>query len=386
MLRVAFYSHDTYGLGHLRRCLKIANALVRHFGSIDGLILTGSPWAERFARPEGFRYVALPPVVKTGPDTYCARDASIPLDKLLGQRRLIVGDAIARLRPDLLIVDNVPCGLAGEILPVLDDLNRTGSGRAVLALRDVIDDETTVSRQWKISGAFAAIESRYDEVWVFGPPDCPVARTLPKSFSTSVVYCGYLDVDDRSSTPHHPFIERLQRLPARPRILVTGGGGGDAQPLIETYVDLLATKRPTGTHRLVLGPDYPSAHQLCRSDLTDLGVQIVAFDPNLPAAMADSDVVVSMAGYNTVCEALALGRRLVLVPRVWPRREQWMRARTLADQGRAAVVSSDALTPLSLWLALASSLTGPPPAPMQAKGGIRAAARAACLLGLATVA
>jgi predicted glycosyltransferase len=43
--------------------------------------------------------------------------------------------------------------------------------------------------------------------------------------------------------------------------------------------------------------------------------------------------VVSMAGYNTFCEILSFDRPALLVPRVAPRKEQWIRARRARDFG-----------------------------------------------------
>ena len=41
--RILIYSHDTFGLGHLRRCRAIAHALVERYKQLSVLILSGSP-------------------------------------------------------------------------------------------------------------------------------------------------------------------------------------------------------------------------------------------------------------------------------------------------------------------------------------------------------
>jgi predicted glycosyltransferase len=46
--RLMFYSHDTYGLGHIRRTQKIAHSLARSGRSI--LVLCSSRWLSR-SRP-----------------------------------------------------------------------------------------------------------------------------------------------------------------------------------------------------------------------------------------------------------------------------------------------------------------------------------------------
>jgi predicted glycosyltransferase len=39
--RILMYSHDSYGLGHLRRTLSLAQAFVEHNPGLGVLILTG---------------------------------------------------------------------------------------------------------------------------------------------------------------------------------------------------------------------------------------------------------------------------------------------------------------------------------------------------------
>ncbi|MCW8884903.1 MAG: hypothetical protein OQK12_06565, partial [Motiliproteus sp.] len=46
--RILMYCHDTFGLGHLRRCRASAHSLVEQFKGLSVLILTGSPIIVRF--------------------------------------------------------------------------------------------------------------------------------------------------------------------------------------------------------------------------------------------------------------------------------------------------------------------------------------------------
>jgi predicted glycosyltransferase len=46
--RILIYSHDTFGLGHLRRCRAIAHSLVDADEALSVLILSGSPIIGRF--------------------------------------------------------------------------------------------------------------------------------------------------------------------------------------------------------------------------------------------------------------------------------------------------------------------------------------------------
>ena len=61
---------------------------------------------------------------------------------------------------------------------------------------------------------------------------------------------------------------------------------------------------------------------------------------------------VAMGGYNTTCELLALGKKVLIVPRVSPRREQWLRASCLHKMGLVDLLHPNDVTPanISSWL------------------------------------
>src|SRR5215218_5743497 len=116
---VAFYSHDTYGLGHLRRTLLLAHALQNRWPGLSQLIVTGSPLAHGFPLPPGADYEKLPSVVKVGRDRYQPAVLPIPFEAVSALRRDLLLATADHVRPDLLVVDNVPAGLEGEIVPAL---------------------------------------------------------------------------------------------------------------------------------------------------------------------------------------------------------------------------------------------------------------------------
>ena len=63
---VFLYSHDTYGLGHLRRNLAIAEHLLARPAAFSVRLLTGSPVIGSWALPDGLDVTTLEPVIKTG--------------------------------------------------------------------------------------------------------------------------------------------------------------------------------------------------------------------------------------------------------------------------------------------------------------------------------
>ena len=260
MPKVAFYAHDTYGLGHLSRCLKLAEAFAGELPDVSGLILSGSPWHGLFTPPAGFEVVPLPPVIKRSQGVYEPRDGSLSLRRVLAARARRIHSSLEQFRPDLLVVDNVPCGLHREILPALRRFKRRQGTRAVLALRDILDHPGVVADEWDRAGAQEPLTELYDEVWVFG--DACDARGLAESgplaaAAGKVTACGHLGRRRAGLPPVAS--DRRQEPRRRPLVLVTGGGGGDAPPLVRSYLEALRRYRPQLTSRLVLGPDYPAA-------------------------------------------------------------------------------------------------------------------------------
>ena len=79
-MRVMLYSHDTFGLGHLRRSRQLASAITHANPDASALILTGSPVAGRFAFPPGVDHVRLPGVTKRADGSYMSASMGVDLD------------------------------------------------------------------------------------------------------------------------------------------------------------------------------------------------------------------------------------------------------------------------------------------------------------------
>jgi predicted glycosyltransferase len=72
--------------------------------------------------------------------------------------------------------------------------------------------------------------------------------------------------------------------------------------------------------------------------------------------MNAADIVVSMAGYNTICELLTLRKRSIVVPRVRPVEEQKIRAERLAGFRAFRTILPDEITPRILESAIEEEL------------------------------
>src|ERR1700719_311609 len=192
--RVLVYSHDSFGLGHLRRCRAIANSLVDADPAVSILILSGSPIIGSFDFRSRVDFVRVPGVIKLRNGEYVSLNLHIDIDETLAMRSSIIRHTADIFDPDLLIVDKEPLGLRGEVRDTLELLRDRGTP-IVLGLRDVMDDPSALESEWERKHAVPALSEYYDEIWVYGLPQIcdPLAGIgLPDGVRQRMVYTGYL--------------------------------------------------------------------------------------------------------------------------------------------------------------------------------------------------
>jgi len=349
-------------LGHLTRSVRIANAVVDAVPEATVLLLTGSPVAHSFALPERVDYLKLPSVVKRGPEAYAARELKLSNRRIREMRSRLILDAVDYLRPHLVLVDNVPLGMKGELREALEWLHTSSPRpRIHLTLRDVLDTPEAIRAAWRNGGIRAALMHFYDEISIFGCRqlfDAAAVYGLPLEKTR---YMGYIGPTRREMLPARAAASDPHE---RQTVLVTVGGGGDGDELLRAAGELqrqLGSDSPYRFH-LVLGPlmEAPKRRFLQR-ELSDVpGIILHEHIRPLTKWMPAADVVVSMGGYNTLCEVMALAQRSVVIPRVTPRQEQRIRAKILEDAGLLTMLPPDQLTPGHLARALGRALSRPP--------------------------
>jgi predicted glycosyltransferase len=323
--RILIYSHDSFGLGHLRRCRAIAHAIVDRFKGVSVLILSGSPIIGSFDFLPRVDFVRIPGVVKLHNGEYQSLGLHIDLEQTMAIRAAIIEQTAETFRPDLFLVDKEPLGLKGEVGRTLKMLKARGT-TLVLGLRDIMDEPRLLLREWKRKKVLPALEHLYDEIWVYGLAgfaDPLQGVACPASVRAKMIYTGYL----RRAVPH--LETREPPVTRDPYVLVTVGGGDDGMAVLDW---VLAAYEQDATIPLgaviVTGPFMAAEQQRhFRERAERLGrIEVLTFDAHLEILMEHAVGVVAMAGYNTFCEILSLDKRAILVPRVLPRREQVMRA------------------------------------------------------------
>ncbi len=338
--RVLIYSHDSFGLGHLRRCRTIAHALVARHSDLSVLILSGSPIIGSFDFRSRVDFVRIPGVIKLRNGDYTSLSLHIDIEETLAMRASIIEHTAAIFDPDLFTVDKEPLGLRGEVKQTLEMLRARGT-RTVLGLRDVMDEPSLLAPEWERKNVIPALESLYDQLWIYGLPEiCDPLEDieLPDSVRARMTYTGYLRRRAPTNVP-------ADAAPLRdPYILVTPGGGGDGEDLVDWVLSAYELDRTMPCAALiVLGPFMQRERQaefMARAaKLSD--VEVITFDARIEHLMIRAAGVVAMGGYNTFCEILSFDKRALLVPRVRPRLEQHIRASRAAELGLVSMLDQD---------------------------------------------
>jgi predicted glycosyltransferase len=361
--RVLIYSHDSFGLGHLRRCRAIAHSMVEADPALTILILSGSPIIGSFDFRSRVDFVRVPGVIKLRNGEYVSLNLHIDIEETLAMRSSIIRHTADIFDPDMLIVDKEPLGLRGEVRDTLQLMQRRRA-TVILGLRDVMDDPEALENEWERKNAVPALAEYYDELWVYGLPQIcdPLAGlAVPASVRRRMVYTGYLrrTAGDPVLTPD------LQGIVENPFLLVTPGGGGDGDALVDLV--LSAYEHDPGIPLpalIVFGPFMAPEQRVGFAERASRlpKIHAITFNARLEALIARAAGVVAMGGYNTFCEILSFDKPALIMPRTAPRLEQFIRAARAEELGLLAMLPEErGRDPQTMAVALRRLVNQPPP-------------------------
>jgi predicted glycosyltransferase len=351
MKKILVYSHDGFGLGNIRRMLEITTHLVDRDPEITVLLVSGSAKLHAFRIPARVDYVKLPCIGRSEKGDTVVRSLNIGSEDTVRLRADIIRTAAVRFNPDLILVDKKPFGLYGELKAALTALRR-GKKRPkmVLLLRDILDAPDATIRDWEKNGYHDAIQALYDQVLIVGTRelfDAVREYRFPKLTAEKVRYCGY--IERPAPTKPREKVRAELGFGDEPMVLVTAGGGADGYAMMKAYLSGLAGRTRECSFRtlVISGPEMPASE---RDEIVSLAarcarVTVKEFTDDMVSCMNAADLVVSMGGYNTVCELLTLKKEAIIVPRVRPVQEQWIRAERMQEMGLLRAIHPDMLTP-----------------------------------------
>lgn len=342
-LRIALFSHDSLGLGHIRRNRALAYALARELPgltghSVSGLLIAGNPEATRFDLPAGWDWVILPGVAPTA-GGYAPRALASSMERLSALRAAAITAILDQQNPDLFIVDRHPFGIDGELQEALAHVRSRGC-RTVLGLREVLDTPSVIQREWDRAGGADTVADAFDEVWIYGDPNVYDPRStgeVPSALACKSVSTGYLAAE----RPR----ERASTTPGR-FVLTCLGGGSDGAELASMAV---SAQPPEGhSHLVVTGPQMDFAQFEALKHSAGEATTVIRHCNDVPGLIASASALVCMGGYNTLSEVMATSTPALVIPRNGHRAEQPRRAAALAAVGAVDTISIEDVT--GSWL------------------------------------
>lgn len=358
--KILMYSHDSFGLGHLRRCRTIAHSLVDAYKGISVLILSGSPIIGQFDFKARVDFICIPGVVKLRNGDYTSLELHVDINQTLAIRASIIQHTAEIYSPDIFLVDKEPLGLRGEVAQTLKLMKLRGTTN-VLGLRDIMDDSEALQAEWERKQVLPALDKLYDDIWIYGSESIvnPIhGIELPKSTRKKMRYLGYL----KRQLPAN------SRLPTEyknePYLLITTGGGGDGELMVDWVIRAYeqAAENELLSGLVVLGPFMSKSAQRTFSERIRKIPQLRAktFDSAIEVLMVNARGIVAMGGYNTFCEILSFDKRAILVPRETPRLEQRIRADHASSQGLISMLKCKESANTQLMIEALKSLPNQP--------------------------
>jgi len=366
-MQFLLYSPDSFGLGHIRRSVSLSRQLLEEFQDSSALLVTGSPQAHHFEYPSQCKYIKLPQVTKNENGHYVSGERGIALKHTVDLRESLIGEAAASFKGGVMFVDHAPLGLCGEITQTLCHLTRGATPtHRVLGIRDVIDESETVKAVWKKQDVLRVLRCCYDLILVYGQQELfdPIRQyDIPDDVAAKMKFVGYIPRHGRKAVG-----EKLKASMA-PRtgrlVVVTLGGGGDGDRVLEAFLEGYGQlgAAPPFEAVVITGPQMGDEKQAYFREWGSRLPRLTLLESTqqLPDLLEVADFVVSMGGYNTVCELACAGARSLIVPRCFPRREQLVRAQLLARLGVASYLMPDQVTPAALLEQVRVGLERPSP-------------------------
>lgn len=350
---ILMYSHDTYGLGHIRRTMAIANHL--RDDSTNVLILTGSPIAGRFKFPEQVDFVRIPGMIKHTNDEYKSLSIKIEERQALSIRTNIILATAKTFKPNLFIVDKEPLGLKREVLPTLQWFKeKHPATKTVLGLRDILDESSVIRNDWTEKNVYSYLNELYGEIWIYGNQEIydPVEMyNVPSIIHDRVKFTGYIPRKSTCLSKRQTVRKRYRIMEEDKFVLVTTGGGGDGFEVIDHFLDMhdyYPTSLPFKSI-IITGPFMPKKiREQLKKRAKKFGIKTLPFHPRMEELMDAADLVISMGGYNTICEILSQCTPALIIPRETPRKEQLIRAERLKKEGLLDYVPWTEVTPQNL--------------------------------------
>jgi predicted glycosyltransferase len=160
-------------------------------------------------------------------------------------------------------------------------------------------------------------------------------------------YCGYVCREDSEAMLSEKKLQSYFGKTNGKFVLVTGGGGADAAFMMEQFIGAVRLLYPDLHFDALLttGPFMPKGQcERLRRQARGLPIVVTRLGQDSIRHLRRADLVISMAGYNTISEILRFRKNAIVVPRPGPSAEQTMRTRLMSERSFFSTIHPTHLT------------------------------------------
>lgn len=350
-MRLFLFAHNSFAMGHVVRTCALARSLRMRDPACDIVIISGARFNFGHLIDPTIEVIKLPSYETSIVDgRYSMRAArlNMPVEQLARARQAVIHEVLQKLSPDVILVDQQPGGLMGELLePLSAVLKRSDPPRLVLGTKSVIGTRDEAKEYLSQAPSWKALTELYDDILVYG--DEQVADWLEltgvdKTQLPPVRHVGY--VNPRECLPtfeRQTAREELDVSDDQYVIVASVGGGKDGGETLLKALLAMQTLIEAGVPvrgYVVTGPYLPAAD---RSRLEELAsnlkdIQIAGYAEHLWMLTCSADFVIARGGYNTLVEIMLANVPAAILPRTIPETEQEVHSRILERIGICRVV------------------------------------------------
>jgi len=332
-VKIVFYCQHVLGIGHFFRTREICEKLKEH----DVILASGGDRPD-IPLPGHVREFRLPGLMMDEDfKNMFATEKGKELDVVKAERQRMLFRLFEETSPDVFMIEFYPFGRKAfrfELDPILESI-RDGSlnpCRVLCSLRDVlVEKEKTASHEERV---IKLLNRYFDTLFVHSDPefvtlDATFARL--DDISIPIVYTGFVTP---KPVPGSGIALRTKLGIGDDDcfIVASAGGGTVGGELLAAVVKAFA-QLPEGCRLQVF--TGPFLDQKSFSDLKSFENPVIGVDrftPDFLSFLDAADLSVSMAGYNTSMNIMAVGTPAIVRPFA-QNREQRLRAERLARVG-----------------------------------------------------
>jgi predicted glycosyltransferase len=322
--KLLIHCQYVYGLGHLIRALELAKGLACDF---EVYFLSGGEEVEGISIDNDINFIQLDAMYKEeDSNNLSSVDVSITTEECLAKREKIINNLIKGIRPDVVLTEHFPFGFLfeKEVLNLISKAKIANNQvKLVCSVRDIIESKGGSESDKK---TVEILNLYYDLLLVHGDE-----KIIPLKTSFSLIN----EINIRQISTGYVVDNSLKKYPNRKEtIVVSVAGGRVGSDLKSSVIDAFKCIQMKVNHKLLVfdGAFIANVEQRCAGDK----IQYFSFNRSVfLKELSQSDVSISLGGYNTTVESLYVGNKVLIYNREFSGQnfEQEIRNSSLAELG-----------------------------------------------------